>query len=133
SRRRHTRFSRDWSSDVCSSDLFLENCNNHEKLQPDNVYDWSSTKDEANFTIKNMSKLALKVKARKENSEIRFVPASETPFDISLNWILEPKDGKTEVKLQLNAELNMMMKMMASGPLQKLIDFQTKRLTELFS
>lgn|SRR5690606_16918169 len=112
---------------------FLENCNNHEKLQPDNVYDWSSTKDEANFTIKNMSKLALKVKARKENSEIRFVPASETPFDISLNWILEPKDGKTEVKLQLNAELNMMMKMMASGPLQKLIDFQTKRLTELFS
>lgn len=112
---------------------FLENCNNHEKLQPDNVYDWSSTKDEANFTIKNMSKLALKVKARKENSEIRFVPASETPFDISLNWILEPKDGKTEVKLQLNAELNMMMKMMASDPLQKLIDFQTKRLTELFS
>src|SRR5690606_41058254 len=27
SRRRHTRFSRDWSSDVCSSDLFrLEQC-----------------------------------------------------------------------------------------------------------
>src|SRR5690606_39975150 len=25
SRRRHTRFSRDWSSDVCSSDLFLVN------------------------------------------------------------------------------------------------------------
>src|SRR5690606_40284532 len=24
SRRRHTRFSRDWSSDVCSSDLFYE-------------------------------------------------------------------------------------------------------------
>src|SRR5215475_4604354 len=24
SRRRHTRFSRDWSSDVCSSDLFLQ-------------------------------------------------------------------------------------------------------------
>src|SRR5690606_40253021 len=25
SRRRHTSFSRDWSSDVCSSDLFVEN------------------------------------------------------------------------------------------------------------
>lgn len=112
---------------------FLEDCNNHEKLQPDNVYDWSSTRDEATFTIKNMSKLALKVKERKENAEIRFVPASETPFDISLNWLLEPKEDKTEVKLQLNAELNMMMKMMASGPLQKLIDFQIKRLTEIFS
>src|SRR5690606_40687506 len=26
SRRRHTRFSRDWSSDVCSSDLFYNLC-----------------------------------------------------------------------------------------------------------
>ena len=26
SRRRHTRFSRDWSSDVCSSDLDLKYC-----------------------------------------------------------------------------------------------------------
>src|SRR5690606_40197523 len=26
SRRRHTRFSRDWSSDVCSSDLPVESC-----------------------------------------------------------------------------------------------------------
>src|SRR5690606_39775292 len=26
SRRRHTRFSRDWSSDVCSSDLFFKLC-----------------------------------------------------------------------------------------------------------
>src|SRR5690606_39350837 len=26
SRRRHTRFSRDWSSDVCSSDLWISRC-----------------------------------------------------------------------------------------------------------
>src|SRR5690606_38300678 len=30
SRRRHTRFSRDWSSDVCSSDLFIYYLNNPE-------------------------------------------------------------------------------------------------------
>src|SRR5690606_8753044 len=29
SRRRHTRFSRDWSSDVCSSDLYLRNAAEH--------------------------------------------------------------------------------------------------------
>lgn len=112
---------------------FLEDCNNHEKLQPDNVYDWSSTRDEATFTIKNMSKLALKVKERKENAEIQIVPAGEAPFDVSLNWLLKPNGANTEVKLELNAELNMMMKMMASGPLQKLIDFQIKKLTEIFS
>lgn len=112
---------------------FLENCNNHEKLQPENVYNWTSTRDEASFTIKNMAKLALKIKERQENTQISFVPASETPFDVSLNWYLKPNENGTEVKLELNADLNMMMKMVASGPLQKLVDFQIKRLTEIFS
>src|SRR5690606_40406069 len=33
-RRRHTRFSRDWSSDVCSSDLFLARMNLPEAIVP---------------------------------------------------------------------------------------------------
>src|SRR5699024_12137813 len=32
SRRRHTRSKRDWSSDVCSSDLFLTHLQNYMKL-----------------------------------------------------------------------------------------------------
>jgi len=111
---------------------FLEDCNNHEKLQPDNIYNWTSTRDEASFTIQNMAKLSLKIKERKENAEVLFVPASEAPFDLSLSWFLNPIENGTEVKLELNADLNMMMKMMASGPLQKLIDFQTKKLAEIF-
>src|SRR5690606_39432405 len=34
SRRRHTRFSRDWSSDVCSSDLIMANLDIAEKRLP---------------------------------------------------------------------------------------------------
>src|SRR5690606_40823287 len=34
SRRRHTRFSRDWSSDVCSSDLSSSNCFQQARLIP---------------------------------------------------------------------------------------------------
>lgn len=112
---------------------FLEDCNHHEQLQPENVYNWTSTKDEASFTIQNMAKLSLKIKERKENSLIHFVPAGEAPFDLSLIWTLSPTASGTDVKLELNADLNMMMKMLASGPLQKLIDFQIKRLTEILS
>src|SRR5690606_40655565 len=37
SRRRHTRFSRDWSSDVCSSDLCVQlHTLNHRQTQTDN-------------------------------------------------------------------------------------------------
>ena len=110
---------------------FLEDCNNHEQLQPENIYNWSSTHDEASFTIKNMAKLSLKVVERMENSSIRFEPGDEAPFQVSLTWLLRPIDSGTEVTLQLDAELNMMMKMVASGPLQKLIDHQINKLPEV--
>src|SRR5690606_40284222 len=41
SRRRHTRFSRDWSSDVCSSDLFMGagwNFDNSYATLPDRLF-----------------------------------------------------------------------------------------------
>ena len=37
---------------------FLADCNNHEQLQPENIYNWSSTRDEANFTINEKGLLA---------------------------------------------------------------------------
>src|SRR5256885_12194401 len=38
SRRRHTRLQGDWSSDVCSSDLGYEDCNDHDILRDDPVF-----------------------------------------------------------------------------------------------
>lgn len=110
----------------------LSDLNNHEQLMPENIYNWSSTADEARFTIKNMAKLALKVSERVENQEIVCIPAEETPFGIKLSWKIEPV-GETEAKavFAIDAELNMMMKMVASGPLQKLVDYQVNKLKEI--
>ncbi len=111
---------------------FLADLNNHEQLMPDNIYNWTSTVDEARFTIQNMAKLALKVSERVVNQEIVCIPAEEAPFALSLRWTLvEEADGITNASFALEAELNMMMKMMASGPLQKLVDHQVNRLKEI--
>lgn len=113
---------------------FLEDCNNHEQLQPENIYNWVSTKDEASFTIQNMAKFALKIDKRIPNSEILLLPKGEAPFDVSITWKLNAIDTqKTEVSLILKAELSMMLKMIASGPLQKLVDFQLLKLSEKFA
>jgi hypothetical protein len=112
---------------------FLEDCNNHEQLQPENIYNWVSTKDEASFTIQNMAKLALKIDKRTPNSEILLLPKGDVPFDISISWKLNELDSGTEATLILKAELNMMLKMIASGPLQKLVDFQLLKLRERFA
>lgn len=111
---------------------FLADCNNHEQLMPENIYNWSSTQDEASFTIQNMAKLALKVDQRLENEEVRFVPAEKAPFDVRMRWTLEAAgEGETRAALFIEADLNMMLKMIASGPLQKLVDHQINRLKEV--
>jgi hypothetical protein len=112
---------------------FLADLNNHRQLMPDNIQDWKSTYDTAGFSIPNMGKIALKVDSRSENSEIIIIPAEKPPFDIKLKWGISGGENSTEVVLTISAELNMMLKMMASGPLQKLADHETRTLGAIFS
>ncbi|TKB99234.1 SRPBCC family protein [Pedobacter cryophilus] len=107
---------------------FLSDLNNHEKLMPENIYNWSSTTDEAKFTIQNMAKLALKVSSRTENKEILIIPSEEAPFAVEMKWLIIENGDQTTATLTVSADLNMMMKMLASGPLQKLVDHQTAAL-----
>ena len=111
---------------------FLADLNNHQLLMPENIYNWSSTEDEARFTIQNMAKLALKVSSRTKDKEITAIPSEEAPFDIELKWFLtDLGDDKTQAVYTIAAELNMMMKMLAAGPLQKLADHQTSALKKV--
>ena len=108
---------------------FLADLNNHQQLMPENIYNWSSTVDEASFTIQNMAKLAIKISSRIENQELIAIPTEKAPFDIELKWtVADNGDGSTTAKHIVSADLNMMMKMLASGPLQKLVGHETERL-----
>ena len=109
---------------------FLVDLNNHQDLMPENIYNWTSTKDEARFTIQNMAKLALKIDSKIEDKEIVIVPFEEAPIPLNLTWTFSENGNQTEAKLTISAELNMMMKMLASGPLQKLADHQTEALNK---
>jgi ribosome-associated toxin RatA of RatAB toxin-antitoxin module len=113
---------------------FLTDLNNHQGLMPDSISDWSSSTKEARFTIQNMLKLTLKLGDCVQNSQINIIPAEKPPFDLLQTWNLQPLDAnQTAVSLTTSAELNMMMKMMASGPLQKLVDYETASLHQQFS
>lgn len=108
---------------------FLEDLNNHEELMPDNIYNWSSTRNEARFTIKNMAKLVLRVSHRKLNEEVTCTPVEQTPFELELIWKTDSlSENETKVSFTIAADLNMMMKMVASAPLQKLVDYQVDKL-----
>lgn len=111
---------------------FLADLNNHQQLMPENIYNWASTADTASFTIQNMAKLAIHISERVENEKLIAVPTEKPPFDLSLEWAVKDNgNGTTTAKHVISADLNMMMKMLASGPLQKLADYQTKKLKEI--
>ena len=111
---------------------FLADLNNHQQLMPENIYNWSSTEDTASFTIQNMAKLAIAITSRIPNEELIAVPTEKAPFDIELKWtVADNGQGGTTAKNIISADLNIMMKMIAAGPLQKLADHQTGKLKEV--
>jgi len=113
--------------------IFLADMNNHGQLMPENVIGWQADKDLASFEIQNITKLSLKIDNRITNREIRIVPAEKPPFDMELKWVLAERGNQTEAVFTIEANLNMLMKMMASGPLQKLTENETQRLAAVFS
>jgi carbon monoxide dehydrogenase subunit G len=112
---------------------FLADFNNHKQLMPDNIQEWVSTKDEARFSIQNMAKLALKIEKRSPDELVRIIPAEKPPFDLELKWSLSFNNDHTDILFTISAELSMMMKMLASGPLQKLADHETQSLFNILS
>ena len=113
---------------------FLKDFNNHQQLMPDSISGWVSTTNDASFAIKNMSTLSLKISNRIPNSTVIIIPASEVPFNIEMRWVVTSLgEDTTEAILTVSAELNMMMKVMASGPLKKITDFQVTELKKVLS
>ena len=89
---------------------FLSDFNNHQKLMPENISNWSSTPDEASFSVQNMAKLVLKISNRIPNQTIIIVPAAEVPFNVEMRWVVaDLGNNTTEAILTISAELNMMM------------------------
>ena len=109
---------------------YLSDFNNHRVLMPDNVQAWSSDQDQASFNVQGIT-LKLSITERESNSRIAITPTEKAPFDLKLVWDLASNNGTSEITLTITAELNMMMKMMVAGPLQKLADHQTETLARV--
>jgi carbon monoxide dehydrogenase subunit G len=113
---------------------FIADLNNHQQLMAtDDISEWSSTVDKATFSIRNTIKLTIEAQERVPGALIRITAIDNPPFDIELKWALTPAGNGTQVDYTITASLNMMMKMLASGPLQKLADEEIANLAKLLN
>jgi len=102
---------------------FLVDLNNHQHIMPSQVTEWWSNEGEAKLKIQGLGALHLKLAETTANSFLRILPASSAPVDLNLEWNIQTDGNSSKVQAVINAELNMMMRMIATKPLQSLADY----------
>lgn len=111
---------------------FLCDFRNYEKMMPEQVTNWQATEDDCSFTIAGMAHINMKIAEKNSNNHIKIVSHGKVPFNFDLNVFLEDKGAnKTSGEIVMNADLNMMLKMMAEKPLTNFINMLAERMKDI--
>jgi carbon monoxide dehydrogenase subunit G len=103
---------------------FFSNFNNYKKLiPPDKVKNWEADEDYCRFTVEGIGATGLKIIEKTPFTIIKIIGIEGSKFDFFF-WIQlkEVANDDTRIKLTIKAELNPMLKMVASKPLQNFVD-----------
>ncbi len=112
---------------------FLQDMNNILPLLPEEkVENWKGEKETCSFTIKGLAGIGMKQESVEENSKINIVSHGKNPFDFELTIFLKSLGKKTEAHLEFDANMNMMIEMMAKGPLTNLFNIMANKLQAKF-
>ena len=105
----------------------LSDLNNLKDIMPSSIQNFESTKTTCSFKMKGMPELKLKLGEKVPFSKISLTAEdSQVPF--SLYCFITDKESQCQVQLEINAELNMMMKMMVEKPLTQFLDVLASRI-----
>ncbi len=111
---------------------FLSDFNNFEKLMPSQVTDWHSDGESCSFNIQNMATLGMRFKSKTPNNHIFIMADGKVPFQFDLQCFIDAFGDQTcNARLELNADLNPMMMMLASKPLGNFINILAEKLKEI--
>ncbi|MBF8984749.1 hypothetical protein IZY60_14495 [Lutibacter sp. B2] len=100
---------------------------------PEKVVDWKSTMTTCTFTIQGMATLNMKQGQNKSNELVQMLADGKNPFQYDLNtFIAAHGEDASEIYLQLNADLNPMLAMMAKKPLENFVNILAEELSKQF-
>lgn len=110
---------------------YIGDMNNMPPILPEQVINISTDNDNLAFTIQGMGSIALRVVRREANKLIQLAPIGKTPFQFILNAHIRECEMQSECCFEIDAQLNPLMQMMASRPLQNLVNMMAERVLEL--
>lgn len=103
---------------------FISNFNNFKQFIPaDKLQDYQSTEDSCKFSVPNMGQVGLRIVEKTPFNTVKVSGDGMANQQFNL-WVQLKQVGEndTKVKITIKAELNPMLKMMVSKPLQNFVD-----------
>jgi hypothetical protein len=108
----------------------ISDLNNLKNIMPSAIKDFKSTETSCSFKMQGMPELTLKITEKTKFSKISLTAIdSQAPF--TLDCLITEKGEQCQAKLVINAELNMMMKMMIEKPLNRFLDVLANKMQNL--
>ena len=99
----------------------------------DRVEEWQATEDTCSFKVKGFT-ASMRIIDREEPKLVKIVSGESTPMDFTFWFQLHEVDPTdTRMRMVLHVELNMMMRMMIGGKLQKGLDQAVEGLAMAFN
>ena len=114
---------------------FLSDFNNFEGLMPEQAANWKSDADTCSFDIQGMASISLKYARKEPFHTIEVIPeVSPIKFNLLLKLEVNALDEqKTTGVVEIDADLNPMIAMVAKRPLENLVNVMGEKLNEVFS
>jgi hypothetical protein len=104
--------------------------NNLKEVLPSEVTNFKSTVTTCSFKLSGMPELALEIVEKREFSKLSLSSTKgQVPF--SLDCFIVDKGKQCQARLEINAELNFMMKMMVEKPLNQFLIVLANKIEKL--
>ena len=108
----------------------ISNLNNLKDIMPSSIKDFESTETTCSFKMKGMPAINLELAEKTPFSKISLTAkGSQVPF--SLDCFITEKGNECHARLEINAELNMMMKMMVEKPITNFLNVLSEKMRTL--
>ena len=104
--------------------------NNLKEIMPASIKNFKSTKTSCSFQMEGMPEMNLELSDLTPFSKVSLTAkGSQIPF--SLNCFITDKGDQCQARLEINAELNMMMKMMVEKPLNQFLNLLASKIEKI--
>ena len=117
---------------LSAEELFnkLSDLNNLKEIMPSSIQHFKADTNNCSFKMKGMPALNLSLSEKIPYSKIS-LSASESPVSFSLDCHISENGEKCQARLEVNAELNLMMKMMVEKPITNFLNVLSDKMRTL--